>query len=257
MAALPKIILLIALGLSGTVAIAAPGGEAGEPTPEALDAAFSAEDAARVAAGFSAETAGEIIVDPLAAMVDLVDLVFRGVVVSQSYEYDAAGTPFTRTIFSISEALKGEQSSGQVTLLQPGGPSSTDSDRVMMVSDAQYFNVGEEELLFMNLDPGSEYETLRATVMSRFRILGERVYNEDGFGVRLEPLGHGAHRLALDQQRSEDERFTRITIGPHSLDKRFVGRDGRPRGGTPGRAADPQPVADALDIETFSEILRR
>lgn len=254
MAALAKIIILMSFGLSGVTAFAQPQGEAGEPTPEAIDAAFTREDAARVAAGFSDGPAGASFVDPLGDMVEAADLVFRGTVVSQTYEYDAAGTPYTRTIFSIMEALKGEHPASQVTLVQPGGPSRNDSDRVMMVSDAQYFSVGEEELLFMDLDPQSTHATRQATVLSRFRILQDRVYNEDGYGVRVEPLGAGAHRLGLNDRRSDEQRFGQINIGPHRLEKRFAGKD---RSSLDD--ADPLQgeVADAVDVESFSELIRR
>ncbi len=262
-AALAKSLLVLLLGLSGLAAVAQPDGESGEPTPEEIDAAFTAEDAARVAAGFSGETAGGAYSNPLESMADSSDLVFRGTVVTQTYEYDAAGIPHTRTTFSITESLKGEHSSSQFVLVQPGGPDREDSDRVMMVSDAHYFNVGEEELLFVNLDPQNPHATLRATVNNRFRILRDKVYNEDGYGVAVEPLLGGAYRLSLGNRHGAEQRFSRINIGSHRLDKRFAGEDGQtPDRGGAGRLmgdADPHQVeaTGAVDIEIVSELIRR
>ena len=180
--------LAIFLILSWHIAVAQINGEEGEPTPEYLDATFTSEDAARVAAGFSDQIIGDSSADPVGDMTNAADLVFRGSVLSQTYVYDAAGTPSTHTTFLIMELLKGDHQSDEITLVQPGGPSQFDSDEVMMVSTARYFNVGEEELLFMGLDPESQVESRRATVLSRFRIYENKIYNEDGHGVIVVPL---------------------------------------------------------------------
>lgn len=264
MASLARVVILVCLGLPAIAASAQPRGEAGEPTPEALDAAFTPEDAVRVAAGFSGEVTGGAPADPLGNMTEAADLVFRGTVVSQSYEYNARGTPYTRTIFSIAETLKGEHPANQFTLVQPGGPSSTDGERIMMLSDAQYFNVGEEELLFMNLDLQTQVEARRATVLSRFRVFRDQVFNEQGYGVTVEPLSQGAYRLALSNRPSDEQRFRRIHIGSHRLDKRFTGeqdpgldrgaRAGQPRGDIDDPLVD---GVDGVDVETFSELIRR
>ena len=55
--------------------------------------------------------------------------------------------------FSISEKLKGEGTKNQLTLVQRGGPAQNDPDKIMMTSHAHYFNVGEEEVLFLETDP--------------------------------------------------------------------------------------------------------
>lgn len=264
MASLIRIIIVLAsLGSWASTAVAQASGEAGEPTPEAIDAAFTAEDAARVAAGFSDAATTRSLADPLDNMAGKADLVFRGTVVAQAYEYDIAGVPHTHTTFSITESLKGEHSSSQLTLVQPGGPARDGSDRVMMVSDAHYFNVGEEELLFMSLDPQNPYATRRVTVNSRFRILRDRVYTEDGYGVTVQPHAEGSYRLVLAGRRSAEQRFGRINIGPHRLDKRFVGKDGpdslRESVPRPLGEADPRQVeaASAVDVAAFSELIRR
>ena len=186
--------LVICLGILGTAVSAQPHGEATEPTPEALDAAFTRGDAARVAAGFTKGTGINSSADPLASLAMQADFVFRGNVVAQTYEYDARGTPFTRTTFVITEALKGEHVASQLTLVQPGGPSR-DRDIGTMVADAQYFNVVEEELMFVNLDPDNQRETKRVAIMNRFRIHENKVFSEDGFGVIVEPRQDGSYRL--------------------------------------------------------------
>jgi hypothetical protein len=256
--------LLIFLGLPGNIAVAQVNGEEGEPTPEYLDATFTSEDAARVAAGFSDRIMAEPSTDPLENMGDAADLIFRGTVLSQTYAYDAAGIPSTHTTFLITEQLKGNHQSDEITLVQPGGPSQLDSDEVMMVSTARYFNVGEEELLFMGLDPESQVESRRATVLSRFRIYGDKIYNEDGYGVIVVPLDGGTrYRLVHSPDRNPHARFRRINIGSHRLNKQFgeentSSTDVSERNTGAGRAGSGNNgYSDSADIDAFSALIRR
>lgn len=223
-----RTVLAIFLVLSGNIAVAQINGEEGEPTPEYLDATFTSEDAARVAAGFSDQIMAGSSADPLGDMANAADLVFRGSVLSQTYEYDAAGTPSTHTTFLITEQLKGDHQSNEITLVQAGGPSQTDSDKIMMVSTARYFTVGEEELLFMNLDFESQVESSRSSVVSRFRVYQDKIYNEDGYGMRVVTLNGGTqYTLVQSRDRNPADRFKRITIGPHRLDKNFSEKGNR------------------------------
>ena len=146
----------------------------------------------------------------------------------RTYEYDAAGTPSTHTTFLITEQLKGDHQSNEITLVQAGGPSQTDSDKIMMVSTARYFTVGEEELLFMNLDFESPVESSRSSVVSRFRVYQDKIYNEDGYGMRVVTLNGGTqYTLVQSRDRNPADRFKRITIGPHRLDKNFSEKGNR------------------------------
>ena len=241
------------------------GGEDAEPTPEYLDATFSADDAARVAAGFSAAIVAVPAGNLLESMTAAADLIIRGTVASQAYRYDARDTPSTHTTFTIAQRLKGELPADEITLVQPGGPSRLDADKLMMTSTAQYFNVGEEEILFMHLDPANPIPALQATVLARFRVYENRVYDEDGYGVTVAPLGGGAYRLQLVPVRSAAERFQRINVGSHWLYRHSVDEDEggisldasippEPRGAA--LAGGPQGVPDSVDADTFSALIQ-
>ena len=179
--------IVVFLLLSCTTVPAWSAGEDAEPTPEYLDATFSADDAARVAAGFSAAIVAVPTGDQLGSMTAAADLVFRGTVVAQAYQYDADDIPSTLTTIAVTQRLKGEYASDELTLVQPGGPSRLDGDKLMVTSTAQYFNVGEEEILFMGLDPENPVQALQATVLNRFRIYEDHIFNEDGNGVTVVP----------------------------------------------------------------------
>jgi hypothetical protein len=247
--------------LPWNIAVAQINGEEGEPTPEYLDATFTSEDAARIATGFSDQIIGDSSADPVGDMTNAADLVFRGSVLSQTYVYDAAGTPSTHTSFLITEQLKGDHQSDELTLVQAGGPSQTDSNKIMMVSTARYFTVGEEELLFMNLDSESPAESRQATVISRFRIYEDKIYNEDGYGVVVVPLDGGRqYRLLQSRDRNPDDRFRGINIGPHRLNKKF-GRESNSStdaNGTVGarRGNGGNSHSERTDVDTFSALIR-
>jgi hypothetical protein len=238
-------------------------GEGSEPTPEFLDAAFSEEDAARVAAGFSETIPADTSLDPLGNMTAEADLVFLGTVSAQDYQYDERGTPSTHTTFTISERLKGDYTPSEIILVQPGGPSQS-GDRVMMVSDARFFNLGEDEVLFMGIDPENPVATLQTRVLNRFRIYGDRVFNEDGYGITFIPTDGGGYRLELSEVRNLAQRFSRIHIGSHWLEKHFkekgeISPDSigtvpaiAQQGLQAGDQAAPQ---GALHIDTFSALV--
>lgn len=263
-----KMALVVVIGCHWTLALAQAGGEASEPSPEALDAAFTSEDAAREAAAFSDEIIEPGVLDPLQAMAGDSNLVFRGRVKSQSYAYDTDGTPSTHTTIVIDGVIKGDYPDGEITLTQQGGPSQSDPDEVLMVSTAQYFNVGEEELLFLNVDPDNRTALDRAHVDQRFRIYQDKVYSEDGHGVILEPVAGGSgHRLALSRDRHPSKRFNTIRIGSHTLTKNFsddeqfdsIAPSGDKATGRSGdeaafaRATENKPsYTESVDVSTFT-----
>jgi hypothetical protein len=243
---------VIGSALSVGSAIAEPFGEANELSPEERDAAFTAEDAARMAAGFSDEAVVQASINPFDAMTDAADFVFVGTVVDQTYSYNAAGIPSTHTIFVINEELKGNYPSTQLTLIQPGGPSLS-GDRGVIYSTTKYFRVGDEELLFINLDPDNAQEHNRVSVSSRFPIYEGKVYNEDGYGIVSTSSGD----LTLSSDRNPSEHFSLIDMGTHTLTRNFVTDNRNPDGdGSGGRRPTPS-YTESLDLDSVAEMIAR
>lgn len=242
----------------GNGAGAQPAGEASEPSPEELDAAFTEEDAAREAAAWSDVIINRSRPDPLTAMTASADLVIRGKVVSQEYVYDERGLPFTHTTLKISEVLEGSYSAPEVTIVQEGGPAKDNPENIVMVSDAHYFNEGEDELLFLEINPG-EAPLRRILIEQRFRIYNDQVYDENGRGVLLEANEEGkGYRLGLSRNRNPAPRFSQIHIGPHTLIKNFGEEDRAPDSG--GGQAQPQRTVpgyqSSVNVTTFSAAIR-
>lgn len=237
---------------------AQPVGEANEPSPEELDAAFTEEDAAREAAAWSDVVIDRSRPDPLTAMTASADLVIRGTVVSQDYVYDEKGRPFTHTTLAISEVLKGSHTAPEVTIVQEGGPAKDNPENVVMVSDAHYFNKGEDELLFLETNPG-EGLLRRVLIEQRFRIYNGKVYDENGRGVLLEANdSRESYRLAMSRNRNPAPRFSQIHIGPHTLTKKFGPQDGTPDsgGGEPQRESDMPGYRSSVNVSDFSAAIR-
>ena len=238
------------------LAVAEIFGEENEPTPESLDATFTSADAERVAAGFSSEVIEVKSADPVKNLSNAADLIFTGKVLDQSYFYDAAHSPSTHTTFSITNVLKGSYPSAELTLIQPGGPSKS-GDTALMVSTTRHFSVGEEELLFVILDPDNVAEPNRITIESRFRIYENHIYNEDGYGVIMEPSG----KLTLSYDRHPSKHFNLIDMGSHSLFKRHSVDDNRDSGsgeeslGSVRSASNRKSYTDSMDLNTFSAII--
>lgn len=249
--AIPAVFLLL------DWASAQPVGEASEPSPEELDAAFTQADAAREAAAWSDVIIDRSRPDPLAAMTTAADLVFRGTVASQEFVYDENGLPFTQTTFSISEILKGSHPSPEITLLQEGGVAKDNPENIVMVSDAEYFSEGESELLFLSIDPDAT-PPQRVSIEQRFRIYNDQVYDQHGRGILLEPREEGkGYRLGLSTDRNPAPRFARIHIGPHTLTKNFGQKDDRPDSGgeTPDRRTVPG-YNSSVDVAMFSAAIQ-
>lgn len=231
-------------------------GEKNEPTPEYLDATFTSEDAARVAAGFSSEIIPAAPIDPLEGLSNAADLIFIGKVIQQSYSYDAADVPSTHTTFSVTEVLKGSYHSTELTLIQLGGPRKQGGGG-LMVSTTRHFSVGEDELLLVNFDPDNSTLRNRVTVASRFRIYENQIYNEDGYGVIIEPTG----RLTLSYDRHPSEHFKQIDMGTHSLVKQH-GVDDKSNPDASNEAvrsaanSNQKSYTDSIDLNAFSSIIR-
>lgn len=237
---------------------AQPAGEANEPSPEELDAAFTEEDAAREAAAWSDVVIDRSRPDPLTGMTASADLVIRGTVVSQDYVYDEKGRPFTHTTLAISEVLKGSHTAPEVTIVQEGGPAKDNPDNIVIVSDHQYFNEGENELLFLDINSG-EAAPSRVAIEQRFRIFNGQVYDEHGRGVLLEAREEGkGYRLGLSRNRNPAPRFAQIHIGPHTLTKNFDSEDGAPDsgGGETKPERDVPGYRSSVNVSDFSAAIR-
>ena len=217
-----QILALTLLSQAWCVSYAQPNLASPEPTPEQRDAAFTAQDAAREASAWSLQEMEQEDGDALSQLTANADLVFRGRVESQTFIYDADGTPFTQTDFVLADVVKGRAGLSRFTLLQEGGPSQSGDGRVLLVSNSRHFAVGEDELLFIELQPDAVLENRRAEVQHRFRIYQEQLYTEDGQGIILsQDQAQGKRWLELSADRHPAQRFQRIQIGEHTLTKRF------------------------------------
>lgn len=253
-------IWLLSLTASGVAAQPLLAG--GELTPEQLDAAFTAEDARREAAGWSDETIERSPADPLAKMSAASDLVVRGTVTAQEVVYDAQDTPFTHTTLSISEVMEGSYPGAEITLVQEGGPAKHEPDNVLILSHTHYFTPGQEELLFLEINPESPHPHSRVVIKNRFGVLNGKVFNEDGRGlIYTETEDAPGYKLSWSSDRNPHPRFTEFSIGPHEFSKQFEQHE--PEGESPGqRLSAPQTQAQAqpgyqasVDIGTFKNAL--
>jgi hypothetical protein len=84
-------------------------------------------------------------------------LVLHGVVLSKSVQRDPAGRIFTRIELQITEAWKGKVDGDRFVLVQGGG---TLGEETAIVSDQEPYNVGEEVVVFLVLNPRREGVTL-------------------------------------------------------------------------------------------------
>ena len=250
-----KVIGCLALGLHCSVAMTQLPAEEYEPTPEYIDANFGEEGAARLAAGFSDMIPAGSATSSLAGMTDAADLVVRGLVLAQEYHYDVHGVPSTHTTFLLSEKLKGDHPNTEVTLVQAGGPAQNNADKIMMSSHSHYFNVGEEDVLFLETDLENTSPFRRVTVMSRYRILEEKLYSDDGRGVILVPLQSGDdYRIAHGKSRHIDSRFSTIEIGTQRFNKASgqVGlKDAQLRRADVGKKSVEDAAQEALEVDEF------
>ncbi len=259
--------IIILLGLYWNMA------QASGPTNEELDAAWTAEDDARAAAQRVPAQPVSVSKDPLGVITGEADVIIHGTVTLQTFVYDANGTPFTETTFTVSEVLKGDIVGDQFTLVQEGGVEQDDSDIVMTSSNSRHFTVGEEEILLLGPETGNggvsrgaafdSDSSIRSTVREvqiRFRIYGGQAYDEDGRGVFVETL-EGGHRLALSGDRNPAGLFSEIRIGSHTFTKVVGGggSDGEldgPAGRAPVERAATPSYTDATDAGTLSAAIK-
>lgn len=238
-----RTILFLAGCLAGIAGLAQASGEASEPTPEQVDAAFSPEDAAREAARWSKDVRPRDQRSALERLSEEADLIFHGTVHSQAVEFRGNGIPFTHTTFAIIDLVKGNADGGFFTLEQEGGPDRVDPEKVLLVSTSEYFAPGEEEVLFVAFDDA----TGRHMVRERFRIVDGLTYNANGRGVVLEqgPAGSRAG-LRLTRGRSADARFRTVPIGKTALYKQFGDDTDNPDGPAEASMRAAAPAQDNL-----------
>lgn len=239
-----KTAIIVLLGFYWSMAVAQ---ESAEMTNEERDAAWTAEDSAREAAQRVPAQPSSASTDPLGDLTGKAEVIIHGTVTMQTFVYDADGTPFTETTFSVIEVLKGDIAGDQFTLVQEGGVARDDSDKVMTSSNSRDFTVGEEEILLLGPETGKSKvsrgaafdsdSSIRSTtreVQIRFRIYGGKAYDEDGRGVFVETLEGGGQRLALSRDRNPAALFSEIRIGSHTFTKFISDSD---RDGAEGRAS--------------------
>ena len=211
-----KTTIIVLFGLLLNTAVAQ---KPAEMTNEERDAAWTAEDTAREAAmRVPAAPKEPVVVDVLGMLVGEAEVIFRGVVESKTVVYED-GYAYTHTSFVVSEDLKGDLLDGDLfVLVQEGGPGRNKFEPAMMSSHSRHFNVGEEELLLLGPEEGHGVRD----VQIRFRIMGDKVYDEDGRGVFVIANKDGnGHILRLSGDRNPEPRFTEIHIGDMVLHKRF------------------------------------
>ena len=253
-------VLFLSLIANGSVA--QPAGEAGEIPPEVLDANFTEADAAREASLWRERTVERTPADPLAEMSAAADLVVRGTVTGQEVVHDAGGTPYTHTTLDISEVLEGGYGGSEITVVQEGGPLRDKPDEVLILSHTHYFTPGQEELLFLQLNPDSPHPYSRVVIKNRFGVLNGKVFNENGRGlIYTEQEEAPGYTLSLSRNRHPHPRFSDFKIGPHEFSKRFserdeeVGNNDYPAS-TPLKRVRPGYQA-GVDVSTFKNALAR
>lgn len=238
------LVFFIACLTPGIAGFAQASGEASEPTPEQIDAAFTPEDAAREAARWSKTIRQRDERSALERLSEEADLIFHGTVHSQEVHYRGNDIPFTHTKFAISDLVKGEADGGFFTLVQEGGPDKYNPQKVLLVSTSEYFATGEEELLFVAFDDATGTHMVR----ERFRIMEGLTYNANGRGVVVEQGAPGSKAgLRLTRGRSSDERFRTVPLGSTALYKRFGDDTENPDGDPGGAAATARAAPPAQD----------
>lgn len=254
---LPAVTLLFPL--TAAVAIAQPL-EGYELSPEALDAAFTEADAAREAAGWSDKTVERRVADPMASMSAAADLVIRARVTAQKVVYDDRDVPFTHTTLGISEVVAGNYQDSHITVVQEGGPDRHDSDRVLMLSHTHYFTPGQEELLFLELNPDSAYPHSQVVINTRFSVLNGQLFNEDGRGlIYTETEEAPGYTLSWSRDRHPHPRFTEFRVGEHEFSKQFREREQESEG--PAQLLSRSQIQagpgyqESVDIGTFKHVL--
>jgi len=236
------IVICIIFLVSPSITFSQPVGEEYEPTPEELDAAFSASDYEAMKAGYSKKIYSnriEIKADNLLAQADVV---IEGVVTNIHYRYGKNDFPTAHTEITVTRVLKGTFDDPVLVITQPGGPSR-EGKQGYMVSNVHFFDVGEGELLF--LDFPWENNT---RIINRFRIYQGKMYNVDGYGLLMDANGV----LRLSRDRNPAERFETINMGTHRLWKKFSEPEINADASNPDAANTLSPVVSASYSESIS-----
>jgi len=122
------------------------------------------------------------------------DLIFKGEVMAIEYanvfESSLRGqlSPHTFVTFAIQRVFKGAVQSHQVTLRFLGGLNE-ESGEVLNVSIMPQFDIGDTDILFVRDDPESICPLVQCR-KSRLRVIAEKIYNEEGFAVRVDEENH-------------------------------------------------------------------
>lgn len=189
-------------------------GEEYEVSPEDLDKKFTKKDYDIMMSKFS----DKIITTQEKSLSDKMSegaqLVLIGEIINQSYTYDSSDVPTTHTTIKISSVLKGNNPSDEIVLTQKGGPRK-DGDGGFIYSDTHFFSVGDEELLFLGIEPGD-----KLAIKSGYRVFQGQLYDEDGYGLII-----NANNIRLSKNRHPDESFSQINMGDHVLTKGFSSDD--------------------------------
>lgn len=235
---------------------AQPAGEALEPSPEAMDAAFSEADAAREAALWSDVIIDRSRPDPITAMTASADWVIRGTVTAQEFIDNEKSLPFTHTTLVVDELLKGQNVPSEITIVQQGGISPSNPENIVMVSHGHYFTVGEEELLFIEVNP-EQTGHRRLVIEQRFRIYQGQVYDENGRGLIVaEKEGEPGLKLEVSRNRHPSPRFAHFYIGPHRLTKNFSSYEG-PLDFRAGAVSEPEEMTSYQSSVSISDLSAR
>jgi hypothetical protein len=231
-------------------------GEALEASPEALDAAFSEADAAREAALWSDVIIDRSRPDPITAMTASADWVIRGTVTAQAFIDNEKNPPFTHTTIVVDELLKGQNVPSEITLVQQGGISPSNPENIVMVSHGHYFSVGEEELLFIDVNP-EQTGHRRLVIEQRFRIYEGQVYDENGRGLIVKDREDGPGlTLEVSRNRHPSPRFAHFYIGPHRLTKNFSSYEG-PLDFRAGAFPEPDEITSYQSSVSISDLSAR
>lgn len=142
------------------------------------------------------------------------DLIFKGEVMAIEYgnvlETSLRGqlSPHTFVTFAIQRVFKGAVQSHQVTLRFLGGLNE-ETGEVLNVSIVPQFDVGDTDILFVRDDPESICPLVQCR-NSRLRVIADKIYNEEGFAVRVDDEDHFSYGSFV----SSDEVLTHY-IGGH------------------------------------------
>jgi len=176
-------------------------------------------------------------------LVNKASLIFEGTVTSVRYrlsdqrDKNDAVLPYTYVTFKVEKVLKGKpETPDSVTLRFVGGPKDK---RTLVVPGVPLFNVGDHDILFASGSP-SHVCPLVGWNQGRFRIVGERVYTDDGRAAVLSKdrrLVYGRDRELKDPRTNQ--------IGPHSVTR-------TPRSPASNKDKEPaEPIGQALTKDEF------